>query len=102
MTPIPPISEEEYEQLQWELEREQKIALFAAKIGPSFGYRREPRIRFRIGRKGFFDIYGVPNKTRRAAFRQARAFREKSKRTMAFVVFKYNGKWVVGNRKKKK
>lgn len=46
-----------------------------ARLGRSYGYRRPPRVRVRKGRPGLFRVLGE-NRTKRAALRAARAWRD--------------------------
>lgn len=58
-----------------ERERALREARMQAILGRSYGYRRPPRVRLRKGRPGLFRALGQ-NRTKRAAFRAARAWRD--------------------------
>lgn len=87
------------EDLAAELAREARDLFLADRIGDAFGRRRRfPRVRFRKTIRGSAsEVLSAGFKTRRAAFRAARRFRDAAFRRLpagsGLIVFRRDGRW---------
>lgn len=78
-------------------DRELREQEFAGRLPTSYNHRREPRVRLRKGtRRGQFLTLGT-NRTKRAAFRAARALRDGKGEQRPLVVWRTaKGSWSFG------
>ena len=66
----------DYTEYAEESRREELELLFTTKLGVKPGFRRHPRIRLRKGRSQWWHLELGPFHTKRAAFREARKYRD--------------------------